>query len=242
MMACNMSYAWLARKAAWSAPRAAAIRRSSSARAPSGRVVPARPASPRAGPPIGNASAASPIAVQVDRRARAARVHPASSSATVAGATRLRRRLSKIFQRAMSGSRLRRQPSSVGHDRQQPPEDLPVAAHPPVLPLRVGEHARRVVVDDFDVGDERRPRVEALRRGRATSSVFSGTRSRSARTKASTSYSPLPVKMPSPKDPDTRRTRRSCRDRRRCGPRRRRAKIDPAALAIVTLTRGCRIA
>jgi hypothetical protein len=42
-------------------------------------------------------------------------VHTASSSATVAGGTRLRRRLSKIFQREMSGSRLRsRRPERVG--------------------------------------------------------------------------------------------------------------------------------
>ena len=48
------------------------------------------------------------------------------------------------------------------HERKQPPQDLPVAAHPAVLPPRVREHARRVVVHDLDVGHERRARVEAL--------------------------------------------------------------------------------
>ena len=48
------------------------------------------------------------------------------------------------------------------HPREQPPQDLPVAAHPAVLPARVGQHVRRVVVDDLDVGDERGPRVNAL--------------------------------------------------------------------------------
>ena len=48
------------------------------------------------------------------------------------------------------------------NDRQQPLQDLPVAAHPAMLPARVDEHARRIVVDDFHVGDERGPRVESF--------------------------------------------------------------------------------
>ena len=52
------------------------------------------------------------------------------------------------------------QPAARRHEREQPPQDLPVAADPAVLASRVREHARRIVVDDLDVGDERRARVE----------------------------------------------------------------------------------
>ncbi len=49
-----------------------------------------------------------------------------------------------------------------GDDREQPPQDLPVAAHPAVLAARVSEDARRIVVDHLDVGDESRARVQPL--------------------------------------------------------------------------------
>ena len=48
------------------------------------------------------------------------------------------------------------------HERKEPPQDLPVAAYPAVLAPRVREDARRVVVDDLDVGDQGRPRIEAF--------------------------------------------------------------------------------
>ena len=92
----------------------------------------------------------------------AGRSSRARSTATVAGAIRLRRRLSRIFQRDMSGRRLRCRPVAGRHERKEPPQDLPVAAHPAVLASRVREDARRIVVDDLDVGDEGRARVEAL--------------------------------------------------------------------------------
>ena len=47
-------------------------------------------------------------------------------------------------------------------ERQEPPQDLPVPAHPAVLPARVREDVAGVVVDDLDVRDERRPRVKAF--------------------------------------------------------------------------------
>ena len=102
-----------------------------------------------------------------DRRPReracpAGRSSRAGAAATVAGAIRLRRRLSRIFQREMSGRRLRCRPVARRHERKEPPQDLPVAAHPAVLASRVREDARRIVVDDLDVGDEGRPRIEAL--------------------------------------------------------------------------------
>ena len=46
------------------------------------------------------------------------------------------------------------------HDRKQPRQDLPVAAHPAMHPPRMRQHARRVVVDDLDVGDEADAREE----------------------------------------------------------------------------------
>ena len=48
------------------------------------------------------------------------------------------------------------------HERKQPEEDLPVAADPAVLPPRVRQHARRVVVDQLDVRHERDARVQPL--------------------------------------------------------------------------------
>ncbi len=46
--------------------------------------------------------------------------------------------------------------------REEPGEDLPVAAHPAVLPSRVREDVGRVVVHHLHVGDERGARVEPL--------------------------------------------------------------------------------
>ena len=46
-----------------------------------------------------------------------------------------------------------------GNSQQQ---DLPVAADPAVLAPRVREHARRIVVDQLDVRDERDARVQPL--------------------------------------------------------------------------------
>ena len=41
------------------------------------------------------------------------------------------------------------------HEGEQPEQDLPVAAHPPVLPPCVRQHARRVVVHELDVRHQR---------------------------------------------------------------------------------------
>jgi hypothetical protein len=58
--------------------------------------------------------------------------------------------------------RVPRQAVARRHERKEPQEDLPVAADPAVLPACVGEHARRVVVHQFHVRDQCRPRVEPL--------------------------------------------------------------------------------
>ncbi len=74
---------------------------------------------------------------------------------------RLRRRLSRIFQREITGSVLATVlPRGVRNRAPQPARDLPVAAHPPVLPRGVGEVAAGIVVDEVDVGDEAGARVE----------------------------------------------------------------------------------
>ena len=97
-----------------------------------------------------------------DRACPAARSSRARAAATVAGAIRLRRRLSRIFQRDDERQAIALQARARRHERKQPPQDLPVAAHPAVLAPRVREDARRIVVHDLDVGDQRRARVEAL--------------------------------------------------------------------------------
>ena len=49
-----------------------------------------------------------------------------------------------------------------GNEREEPQENLPVAPNPAMLPPRVGQDVRRIVVDDLDVRDESRAGVEAL--------------------------------------------------------------------------------
>ena len=61
----------------------------------------------------------------------------------------------------INGSGLRAKPSRR-HDREEPGQDLPVAAHPAVLAPRVGEQVRGVVVHHLDVRHEGRARVDAL--------------------------------------------------------------------------------
>ncbi len=48
------------------------------------------------------------------------------------------------------------------HEREQPPQDLPVPTYPAVLPPGVCQHARGVVIDDLDIGDQCRAGVEPL--------------------------------------------------------------------------------
>jgi hypothetical protein len=108
----------------WSSTRAAAV---SSSAHPSftntwsgccGRGPPTKRTS---GGSSGKPSTASAARVQPSGEP-GSQVHAEASNATSPGATRLRRRLSKIFQRLMSGSRLRSRPCRVGttgssHDR-----------------------------------------------------------------------------------------------------------------------------
>ena len=78
------------------------------------------------------------------------------------------------------------EPAPRRHQREQPEQDLPVAAHPAVLAPRVGEHARREVVHHLDVRDQRRRACRPSNRS-CESIAFSGTRPSSAAMNASTS-------------------------------------------------------
>ena len=74
----------------------------------------------------------------IDRRAAAA-ASQAPAAMTIAAGTRLRRRLSRIFQReSRRADCVRRARSSVGTRRQQPGAELPVAADPAVAPADIG--------------------------------------------------------------------------------------------------------
>ena len=53
-------------------------------------------------------------------------------------------------------------PVARRHEGEEPGEDLPVAADPPVLAARVREQARGVLVHELDVGHQRDARVEPL--------------------------------------------------------------------------------
>ena len=79
------------------------------------------------------------------------------------GSTSERRRLSKIFQRETVEMGLRHQLARfVGHAREHPLRNLPVAAHPAVLAARVGAVVRGIVVDQFDIADQPGARVGAF--------------------------------------------------------------------------------
>ena len=52
--------------------------------------------------------------------------------------------------------------SAVAHEREEPTQDLPVAAHPAMLPPGMGQDARRIVVHQLDIGDQRRAGVDPL--------------------------------------------------------------------------------
>ncbi len=127
----------------------------------SGRAVPACRSPPTSASPTGNASAARPIAVQAI--GDPGRIGPPGHQ------ERHGRRRHQAAPQVVEDlpPRDERQPiappaGARRHHGQQPPQDLPVAAHPAMLAFRMREHARRIVVDDLDVGDERRARVQPL--------------------------------------------------------------------------------
>ena len=85
---------------------------------------------------------------------RAAASSPPTRKSSWAISTVLRRRLSRIFQRDSSDSRLGSGPSGPGTRRREPGQQLPVAPDPAVLAPGVGQVAGGVVVVDDDVGGQ----------------------------------------------------------------------------------------
>ena len=88
---------------------------------------------------------------------------PNTNSRKVAGSTRLRRRLSRIFHcetREMGFGTSR--PDSSGTRDKQPARDLPVAAQPAMLAAVVGAVVRGIVFDDLDVAGQSGARVGAF--------------------------------------------------------------------------------
>src|SRR4030066_215534 len=98
--------------------------------------------------------------------------HPPASKASSAGATRLRRRMSKSFHsdRAESGFACRFPfapfgPGGARPARQQPAGKLPVAAYPAVAPAGLDGIAGRMLLDEVDIGHQRRTRIAAFQQG-----------------------------------------------------------------------------
>src|SRR5271170_7690950 len=50
----------------------------------------------------------------------------------------------------------------TGHPWEQPQNDLPIAPYPAMLAAAVGTDVRRIIVDDFHVGDQTCARIGAL--------------------------------------------------------------------------------
>ncbi len=110
---------------------------------------------------IGSVIAASPIAVQASGRPGST-VQPNRKSSK---RRRRRQAAPQVVENLPAGHQrqaIALEADPRGHEREQPQQNLPVAADPAMLTSRVREHARRVVVDDFDVGDQRGARVQSL--------------------------------------------------------------------------------
>ena len=158
------------------------------------------------------------------------RHQPASRVANVAGAERLRRRLSSIFQRPMSGiaSRPRAARTASGTRPEDPGQQLPVAADPAVLARGGHLVVAREAFEELDVGNEARRARRGPRRdrGRAACSPAPGRRAR-ARTRPRRRC-PCPCRSPRRRGPGRRRTPRRRRGRCRGAPRRRAGRACPS--------------
>ena len=162
--ACSMSHAWCARNVSCSSTRAMSACRSSlkprmNTRQPCARGGPPTSCSSRAS--TGNTTAPIAIAVHAEG-VPGSTVQPARNNAD-------QRRRHQAAPQVVENLPARDERQAVAldavarrHVREQPPQDLPVAPHPPVLPLRMREHARGIVVHDLDVADERGAGVHAL--------------------------------------------------------------------------------
>ncbi len=107
--------------------------------------------------------ATRPTRARVQPQARGATCQPTSGSTTSAVGTRLRRRLSKIFQSDKPGERVRFAAASGRRNaRQQPADDLPVAADPALMPAHVARVTCGVVLVQQHVAQQARARITTL--------------------------------------------------------------------------------
>ena len=115
-MACAASHAWNARNITLRNTCARAVTASRRRLRRNTGIDCARPGPTSSRPRTGRScDAATPIAAIVqNQRAPGSTVHPATSKSSSVGDTRLRRRLSKIFQRPMSGTGFRLRPRCDG--------------------------------------------------------------------------------------------------------------------------------
>ena len=120
-------------------------------------------------------------------RAGAAKSSPSSNSRVAAIGTRLRRRLSRIFQRASRAKRVLLPACALGANAwQEPMGDLPIATNPAPPANHVRAVARRINLVQLDIGDQSRARKHPSTRS-WLKMRFSGNRQARARSKASTS-------------------------------------------------------
>ena len=96
-----------------------------------------------------------PITARVQNQADGNTVQPSSSRSVSAAAVRLRRRLSKIFQRDSSESGFFcRRAIGAGNARQQPARDLPIAANPAMPAAHIRAVARWVFLVQLHVAQQ----------------------------------------------------------------------------------------
>ena len=164
-MACTVSKAWNARnvtlrsdlrqRGGGVAPQVAQEHRD--------RLRPAGPDDQARRPAAGAATRARRAPPPSRTRAcPAARSSPATSSASSVGRDEAAAQVVEDLPAADERQRVALQAAPRRDEREQPEEDLPVAADPAVLAPGVGQHARRVLVDQLDVRHERDARVEPL--------------------------------------------------------------------------------
>ena len=150
-------------------------------------MMPARRGTIAAAPAAAPASRWSPAtnAVQSSAAGRGS-VQPTTSASRLAGADSVRRRLSSIFQRPISGRARRRSTDGRVAPAEEPRQQLPVAARPAMLARGGHVVARGKLLDDLDVGGEPGARKDALEQVVAEQRAV-GTRPASAASNASTS-------------------------------------------------------
>ena len=118
-------------------------------------------------------SASTPTAMSVQSQGEPGRiVQPKASITRSAGGTRLRRRLSRSFQRSRTGSGLRVLASGRRHTSAQPGQELPVAPDPAMLSAGIGVVPGGKVVEELRVAEQPAAGVVALDQVVAENVIF----------------------------------------------------------------------